>query len=372
MRRANMKRAQSWTIDYTIGLVLFLLALGIVADLLADTFQGKEYEELVDETLQLSENLLSPGYPQDWAEDVVQAGLLYDGRFSWRKYYEFANMNESKKRESFPTRNNYLITLRKNLTIQEIDEYCAVSNTDFPKSSNDTIRHFNTAYYSGGENELQTWANTNNATIYAADELKQLLHESHNYRLIIFEDANFTNNLNDSFTARTLREELEELASYGPRIILIGELGEVVFGASTNVSSAEGTISAHDEPFFNLNESDAINFTTGYDLSFPSEEEGALGNIGGAKRVQTISEGAALWQYGDSRIYYFSSAIGDYESQALKDVLTAGLEKARIRSTIECAIDETEINSLDMVSVERVVADRGETATLTITMWRNP
>lgn len=366
-----MRRAQSWTIDYTIGLVLFLLALGIVADLLVETFQEQEYEEIVGETLRLSENLLSPGYPQDWAEDVVQVGLLHEGRFSWRKYYEFANMNESKKQESFPTRYNYLITLRKNSTIQEIGEYCGVSNANIPEDKNNTNDYLDIAYYSGGENELQTWAGGNNATIYTNDELKLLLDESHNYGLIIFEDANFTNSINDTFTPRILREEIKELADYGPRILLTGDLGEAVFGATTNTSSGEGTVTDHDEPFFNLNENDAINFTTGYELSFPSGEEGTLGNIGGAKRVQTISEGAALWQYSDSRVYYFSSATGDYEAQALKDVLLAGLEDARIQSTVNCAIDETEINSPDIASIERIVADRGETATLTITMWRN-
>lgn len=366
-----MRRGQSWTIDYTIGLVLFLLALGIVADLLVETFQEQEYEVLVDETLRLSENLLSPGYPQDWAEDVVQVGLLHEGRFSWRKYYEFANMNESKRLDSFPTRHNYLITLRKNNTIQEIGEYCGISNANIPEDKNNTNEYFDTAYYSGGENELQSWASTNNATIYDSDELKLLLDESHNYRLIIFEDANFTNNINDTFTPRILREELNELADYGPRILLTGDLGEAVFGTTTNTSSGEGTITNHNEPFFNLNESDTINFTTGYDLTFPNEGEGALGDVGGAKRIQTISEGAALWQYGDSRVYYFSSATGDYETQALKDVLMAGLEKARVQSRVNCAIDETEINSLDIASVERIVADRGETATLTITLWRN-
>ncbi len=361
------KKGQTWTIDYTIGLVLFLLALAIVTDILMETFQEQEYDQLVDETIRLSENLLSPGYPQDWAEDVIKVGLLYDGRLSWRKLYEFANMDD--KKEVLPTRFNYLITLKKNESIQEIDGFCGISNTNFPQTSTTTTTYFDLAYYSGGENELESWANSNNATLYTT--LFTLFEESPQYGLIIFEDANFTNQLNDTFTPQVLREELRELATYGPRIVLLGGLGETVFGVSTNTSSGETTIDAHEEPFFFFNESDDINFTTTYELNFSSANEGTIGNLGGAKRIQTISEGAATWQFEDSRVYYFSSATGDYTTEQLKDVLEQGLGRLRIKSTVDCEINQTQIDSPDIVSVERIVANRGELLTLTLTLWRN-
>lgn len=369
-----MRRAQSWSVDYAMSILLFTIAVGLIGGLVSEHLQDRDYTLLIDDAKRLSHALVSDGYPIDWADDVVRAGILYDDRLSWRKLDLLSRMSEDELANALPTAANYAFVLRNNGSVVGIGETCSIGNTPFPQSTNESLQRHNLAYYarSDGDQELASWASSRNATIYEDDELLLLLTSAHQYGMILFEDPHFENELNNTFTDSILREQLRRTAAYGPMLFITGNPGTPVLGINISGNGTNGTILSHDEPYFSLNESDEINFTTAYTISYLASEDILLGNFGGATRTQSIANGAALWQYEDAQVYYFSSPTGLYEGSSLKPLLQEGLDRALIRSTVTCMVEPELLDTPSLVKIERLAAGHGTIYELTLYAWRNP
>lgn len=367
------KKAQSWTIDYTVGLLLFLVGFGVAGNLILDTFEQNAYENVVQDALRLSDILMSDGYPKDWSQsvsfDVVRAGVLYDGRLSWRKLHEFTLMNESTLKEALPSAYNFAFALNTG-----IGAVCFIGST-LPESTNVSTTYFQSAYYyrSLGDDDLRTYMLANNATVYQDGELLNMLEDAHKYGVMVFEDAAFESVLNSTFSDAQLRESFRQAAKYSPTIIIVGGIDTPVLGVNgTNETNLTGFIQAHIEPYFLFNESSEINFTKGNDISFLPYEGGFLGNLDGASREQILSQGLATWQIEDSRVYYFASSQGTLDSYPLIDIIQQGIFRATIQSTVECSIEPELLDTPDLVSIKRIVLDKGSLRELTLYVWRNP
>jgi len=153
-------------------------------------------------------------------------------------------------------------------------------------------------------------------------------------------------------------------------------LGAPVLGVNTSIDSTNGSVQAHNESYFLLNETDAVNFTSSYALNFMPKAGGILGNLDGSTHQQVlVSSGsnlAATWQYEDAQIYYFSDTDGHYDSDVLQPVLQDGIARVTLRSTINCTVEPELIDTTDLVKIERLIADRGEIYSLALYVWRNP
>jgi hypothetical protein len=90
-------KAQVWLSDYTISLLIFLLAIILSFKIIINSFStNNTYEELKTDAGKISEMLLSEGYPVDWNESsVIRPGLLVEKRLDATKVARAMNQNMS-------------------------------------------------------------------------------------------------------------------------------------------------------------------------------------------------------------------------------------------------------------------------------------
>lgn len=100
-----MKRAQTFTIDLVLGLLITILALTSVMLLLV-----RNDPPLAADARRI-ELLMTEGVPSEWNSSNVQVvGFLTDGRFNRTKIMAFASLSEQEQREALGVRN--IMTIR--------------------------------------------------------------------------------------------------------------------------------------------------------------------------------------------------------------------------------------------------------------------
>ena len=116
MNFKTSRKGQAWYADFMIGLTLFLSVIGIYY-----TFQSAfsedttGVEDLIADAKQISNMLVSPGYPDSWtAVDVQRIGLTNNTpRIVVSKVEQFGLMNYSTTRNRFRTGYNYVVYFRE-------------------------------------------------------------------------------------------------------------------------------------------------------------------------------------------------------------------------------------------------------------------
>jgi hypothetical protein len=93
-RRINGK-GQMWLSDFTISLLLFIVAALIAVKIIMNSFSvNSDFEKLKDDATKISEILLSEGSPANWTNDtVIRPGLLTGGRFDISKVRNAMNQS---------------------------------------------------------------------------------------------------------------------------------------------------------------------------------------------------------------------------------------------------------------------------------------
>ena len=92
-----IKKGQVWSLDFVVALVIFSIALYFFYSYGAASLetQNEEIEEMFIQAEQLSQNLISSGYPNNWTNSSVISIGLTDGetRLEVNKIAEFSKMN---------------------------------------------------------------------------------------------------------------------------------------------------------------------------------------------------------------------------------------------------------------------------------------
>jgi len=121
----NNKKAQIWSLDVTAGLTLFLI--GIMIFLIYSLNQPGQAQEthtlLSYDGKIIADNLLSPGYPENWnTSSVIAPGLTTANKINQTKVenlYQmiYAQNNYTKTKVLFNTVYDYYFFLSDNLTV---------------------------------------------------------------------------------------------------------------------------------------------------------------------------------------------------------------------------------------------------------------
>ena len=383
-------RGLAWTLDFAAGIFIFVAALLLTTGLLIDSFSDRSFSYVQKDATALANALFSEGYPRNWDEsDVVQAGLLWDGRLSERKLEALARMTPDARARVLPSVHRYAIVVEDvNGTVQGIGSLCAIGMDEFPTEANASLYERRLAYYarSGGPQQLRAFAEAHAADLFFDGNFSSLIDEGFRYGIVLLEnprlDLLVTSSLaNESATDATLRESLRTLANGGPIIVVTGDTGIPILGSNTTSGVTDvSAVAIYDDPFVSLEPGATIDFSTKMTaLSYLPDGYGTLGNRGGAQKPLLLLAAtanqttAARWQYQDGVVYYFQDTIGTYTnstgSEDWKSTLERILGEMLVRAAYNCTVDPAALDAENVVPITRVAALRGATRVIKIFVW---
>ena len=88
------KKAQTWTVDFILGMVMFILLVMISVKAIYTLMPNQDYNLIYGSTVLLSDTLMSGGHPSDWNNtNVILPGVIDDSRVNATKLSRFDNLN---------------------------------------------------------------------------------------------------------------------------------------------------------------------------------------------------------------------------------------------------------------------------------------
>ncbi|MGM5485252.1 MAG: hypothetical protein ACQEP1_05270 [Nanobdellota archaeon] len=107
-----MKRAQSWYIDYTLSLALFIIAVLLFLYYMPE---GNTDNTPADSGI-LSDTLMTEGIPEDWnTTNLTTPGLITDNKLDRNKLDMLRDLGYNESRAYLPISSDYLIYFENGL-----------------------------------------------------------------------------------------------------------------------------------------------------------------------------------------------------------------------------------------------------------------
>lgn len=134
-RRRTNKKAQVWLSDYTLSMLLFILAALISVKIIINSFSANtDFQELKTEASKISEILMSEGYPVDWTnETVIRPGLLTDRRLNQTKVahaMDHAYLNYTFLKFMLQAKHDFAVVFEHpNGELIQFEGLCVIGNT---------------------------------------------------------------------------------------------------------------------------------------------------------------------------------------------------------------------------------------------------
>jgi hypothetical protein len=133
MRKKN-KKAQVWLSDYTLGMMLFILAALLSVRIIINSFStNNDFQELKSEASKISEIFLSEGFPADWDNNtVIRPGLLTGKRLDESKVIKAMNstyINYTRLKPMLQSKHDFLVIFEHpDGDMAEFGELCAIGS----------------------------------------------------------------------------------------------------------------------------------------------------------------------------------------------------------------------------------------------------
>lgn len=120
-----VKKGQTSTSDFTISLVIFLVALGIGMSLLIGNQVNTSYDVQQRQLMHASGLLLSSGVPFDWnVTTVISPGLMSDDRINLSKLERFNSLDYSSKRGLLQLSDDFVFFFRGKSGVVNVSGTC--------------------------------------------------------------------------------------------------------------------------------------------------------------------------------------------------------------------------------------------------------
>jgi hypothetical protein len=138
VRKRTDKKAQVWLSDYTLSMLLFILAALIAVKIIINSFSATaDFQELKSETSKISEILLSEGYPVNWSSgnssDVIRPGLFTGRRMDETKVIQAMNstyINYTSLKTMLQTKHDFAVVFEEqNSSLIQFDSFCVIGDT---------------------------------------------------------------------------------------------------------------------------------------------------------------------------------------------------------------------------------------------------
>lgn len=108
-----MKKAQIWTVDFILGVSMFVILLVIGLSLFLTINTDNDFEDATREAIYISNVLMSEGSPSTWnSSTVIAPGLLSDGVLNNTKLESFSEFTYAELKSFFAIRNDFSFFIR--------------------------------------------------------------------------------------------------------------------------------------------------------------------------------------------------------------------------------------------------------------------
>jgi hypothetical protein len=129
-RKKTNKKSQVWLSDYTLSMLLFILAALIAVKIIINSFSANtDFQELRSESSKISEILLSEGFPVN-NDTVIRPGLLTGKRLDETKVAQAMDstyINYTSLKTMLQTKHDFLVIFQQtNSTIINFTSLCAI------------------------------------------------------------------------------------------------------------------------------------------------------------------------------------------------------------------------------------------------------
>ncbi|MFH1915725.1 MAG: hypothetical protein ABIJ21_00530 [Nanoarchaeota archaeon] len=384
------RKGQAWSVDYTIGILLFLFAIIIGITIISNIFSNQEYEKLLKDAELVSDLLASPGYPSDWDNDTVyQIGLLTDGKVNISKLRTLYMMPPNTARKYLKTRNNLFVFIEdKDYGIVYTNKTCGYGDSGI--TSNGTVKYHTVAYYYAQLTDgllLSTMNQTYTADLYLRDQepgsivngftlngsLDNLTGNLYRYDTLVMENPQldlFTGEYNTT----ALAAAYEDWVFKGNTLIIMTQVGLAGFLDAEFPSAEDGagnvTIQEeHDDMVFTAGET--ILFSRKYSMT-PS---GGIADFVMVANYTNSKYGITTWNYGEGKVIYFGDVKGTYEVfgpyegyENLTRLINYTISKTALGYCP--GLDLTALTYDNLAIMQRYVVFDGKIAKLHVYLWQ--
>lgn len=121
----SSSKAQVFTFDYVMGLIMFIVIVVIAGKQLINIVPSNTYNQLYDENIYFSSSLIQPGYPLNWnTANVLIPGIATSNRLDTSKLNSFNFFSYDETKSFFHISNDYLFYFQRNNSILTINGEC--------------------------------------------------------------------------------------------------------------------------------------------------------------------------------------------------------------------------------------------------------
>ncbi len=114
-------KAQAWTTDFIVGFLIFMIAMILITKLIFNTFLDDSFEVVYSEGQELSELLMTSGFPRNWTNSsVFTPGIVDSSRLNLTKLDEFRKISYDRSKGLLGIKSDYFYFFTKNDSILNI------------------------------------------------------------------------------------------------------------------------------------------------------------------------------------------------------------------------------------------------------------
>ena len=117
-QKRKYKKGQVWTVDFILGLMLFLFTIIIVVRILFNIVVPDTYEPVYRDAVYLSDKLLSPGYPENWTvNNVIIPGIATQNRIDISRLSKYGQIEYGESKTLMHITSDYIFLFRNSTSI---------------------------------------------------------------------------------------------------------------------------------------------------------------------------------------------------------------------------------------------------------------
>ncbi len=356
------KKAQVWTTDFSLSLLVFVIAIVLfgraITNLSSST--GENIDDLVSEGRLVTDSLTSEGYPSNWTvANVKRVGLMGQGKLLENdKLQNMLNMTYQDAREILGTKYDYflffidekgeLVNVSENLGVGHPNVYAIGSRKDT-----------NTIAYYQKENLLLDEMQELNATVFTGGSKSQFIGNITNYEVLVMEDPHFSDIEIDV---------VEEYVLEGGKLIITEHITDTS-GTYFGVNFVHRSMNAGNELATVISADSNMPFSIGETYT---PREYPYIDAAHIDKIATYPDGKvamATFGYGSGKVYYLSDSdnpdyLGDFEEE-IKTATTNFLLEERPENYVE--LNQIQYNKL--VTITRLIVMNGKVTRMVLYIW---
>jgi len=370
------RRAQIWTLDLFIALIIFLGGIIFFFQFVVSTpvSQTDSLDTLQLNADLLSNYILSQGQPHNWtAQTVTRVGLLQgDQRINETLLVQAAGINYTVLKT--------LLGVNRDFFVYFEDEDGKIINFggNIGIGSNQVVLNSTTktAFYSqqDTDNEMQDFFINLSADIFwKKEELPALMATVDDYDFIFIEDCHCdkVDDALETFEAWTAAGGILFVSEHYNNSFPNAVMG-VLTDKGTKIQPTDAAVTATDS---------IIDLTLGEEFEFASdvivlEDDPATADAINFKMIANWTGNAdeddqgkasiATWGYGSGRVYYFSDYHGTYDGEEITGIVEVAVQtQIDLEGFIQ--IDETFEN---FVKIERLAVYKSKLVRMVVFVWQ--